>query len=82
MRDLLSLELVKLTNRLPAITVPVDTKLTVGSPASTTSVRFQATDHPSFITMDVTLPATQYSVQPANVRYYFFDGIYIFGDLK
>lgn len=81
-RDLLSLEVVKLTNRLPAITVPVDKQLAVGSAASTNSVRFQATDHPSFITMNVTSPTTQYSVRPANVRYYFLDGIYIFGDLK
>lgn len=80
-RDLLSVEVNKLTDQMPLLHLPTEGAWMVGGPAFNTSVTFQATPRPAYITMQVNVPATQSQVQLGNVRYYFLgQGIYMFGN--
>lgn len=81
-RDLLTVQLDKLADRLPAVELPIHETVALGGPDFHNVVRFQATPRPSFITMDMHFPATAWNPQVQNIRYYNLgQGIYMFGEV-
>ena len=82
-RDLLTVELNKVTDKLPTISLPLDQSIVLGGPSYSWDIRFQVTDRPAFIVGRVTIPSTEWITKLQNVRYYFVrDGVYVFGELQ
>ena len=81
-RDLLMVQLDKLADQLPTVELPTQGSVALGGPAFDNVVTFQATPRPSYITIDMHFPATEWSPQIQNARYYYLgQGIYMFGDI-
>jgi len=82
-RALLAVELRKITNKLPAIQLPVEEAITLGSGASTQSVGVQTSDRPSFLTRNVSHPSSQATRKLKIVRIVFLNaGVHVFGVLE
>ena len=81
-RELLAVEAGKLTATMPAIKLPVEQSLALGAPASAREVRFQTSDKPSYLTVRINVPSTEWRPAISNIRYFFIkDGVYIFGEV-
>jgi hypothetical protein len=81
-RDLLTVQLDKLADQLPAVELPTQGTVALGGPDFHNVVRFKATDRPSYITIDMHFPATAWNPTVQNARYYYLgQGIYMFGDI-
>lgn len=82
-RDLLSIELDKLTEKMPAMKLPLSQEFSIGAPANSREFRFQTSEKPSYLTVRVDVPSTQWNASVQNVRYYFIkDGVFIFGAVQ
>lgn len=82
-RQLLAVELDKLTERMPALALPISSEFAIGAPESVADVRFQTSDKPSYLTVRVKVPSTQWKASLRNVRYYFVrEGFYVFGEIQ
>lgn len=82
-RDLLAVNLDRLSERLPAIRLPIERQIALGGPAYSHDFRFKTSNHPSHLTMRVAVPSTQWRARLTNFRYFFVrDGIYLFGDIQ
>ena len=82
-RELLAVEVSKITDRMPVIHLPANGNVTLGGPPIDQDVTFQLSSSPSFLTMRIRVPATQWSPMYDNTRYYFLgDGLFVFGDLQ
>jgi hypothetical protein len=82
-RELLAVQVNKITDQMPIIHLPAQGSVTLGGPAMDQDVTFQVSPTPSYLTMRIHIPATQWSPTYNSIRYYFLgDGIYAFGDLQ
>jgi hypothetical protein len=82
-RELLAVQASNLTERMPLIHLPTKGTVALGGPAMDQEITFQLTPNPSYMTMHIHIPATEWDPTYQNVRYYFLgDGLYVFGDLK
>ena len=79
-RALLATELAKLNEKLPTIQLPIEETLILGGQGKATVVRFQTSDHPSYLSMNVTYPTTERNRKLRVLRYIFFSsGINVYG---
>lgn len=82
-RELLAVEVDKLTATLPTVKVPLEQSLVLGAPGRTETITFPTSPHPSTLTVAVQYPSTVWNAKLTNAKYYFVkSGIYVFGELQ
>jgi hypothetical protein len=77
---LLAGQLNAIAENLPLIELPITQAIQLGGPAITRDVRVKTSDHPSYLTLRVSIPSTERILQLKVVSYVFLqDGVHAFG---
>ncbi len=85
---LLTLRVIDVAAGLPTVRLPVEERISIGGPTSTTTGRVQTTvppitNAPSHLNFTANVPATAWTGRIVNPRYFFVkNGVYIFGDVR
>jgi hypothetical protein len=81
-RDLMALEIIKLSEKMPPIELPIKEAILIGAPESVENVRFETSKTPSFLTVRKVVPATEWRAKPTDIQFHFTsDGFFLFGRL-
>lgn len=77
---LLATELDAIAQNLPLIELPITQAIQLGGPAVTRDVRVKTSDHPSYLTLRVSIPSTERILQLKVVDHVFLQsGVHMFG---